>query len=181
MRRIFLHPVPVYVLTLAFALAATPVVATAAAAAADVIGTFGDWTAFADKEDGGKFCYIGSAPTKSAGKYKKRGDVYILVTNRPAEKKTGVVSVTTGYAYKQGSEAEVAVGAATFRLFTDRDTAWTYDKDGDRALVRAMKAGLSMVVNGTSAKGTKTTDTYSLKGFSAAYRAIGIACGMKRG
>ena len=175
MRCIFPHPISICALTLTLALAATPV----AAAAADVIGTFGGWTAFADREGGKKICYIGSAPTKSAGKYKKRGDIYILVTHRPAEKKTGVVSVAAGYTYKQGSEAEVAVGAATFRLFTDRDTAWAFDKDGDRALVRAMKAGLSMVVKGTSAKGTETTDTYSLKGFRAAYRVIGIACGMK--
>ncbi len=172
MRRIFLYPVYFSVLAMA-------VLAPGASKAADVIGTFGDWTAFTGQESGGKFCYIGSAPTKSAGKYKKRGDIYILVTHRPAEKKTGVVSITTGYAYKQGSEAEVAVGDAAFRLFTDRDTAWTYDADSDRALVRAMKAGLRMVVKGTSAKGTETTDSYSLKGFSAAYRAIGIACGIK--
>ena len=170
MRR--LHPIPLSVLALV--LAATP-----PAAAANVIGTFGDWTAFTDSEDGKKFCYIGSAPTKSAGKYKKRGDIYILVTHRPAEKKTGVVSIATGYTYKQGSEAVLAVGGAAFRLFTDRDTAWADDAKTDRALVRAMQAGLNMVVRGTSGKGTKTTDTYSLKGFSAAYRAIGVACGVK--
>ncbi len=175
MRRIIPHPVNISVIALALALA----LAATAAAAADVIGTFGGWTAFADREGGKKICYIGSAPTKSSGKYKKRGDIYILVTHRPAEKKTGVVSITNGYTYKQGSEAEVTVGNAAFRLFTDRDTAWAYDAKADRALVRAMKAGLKMVVRGTSAKGTKTTDTYSLKGFSAALRAIGIACGLK--
>ncbi len=172
MRRIFLYPVCLSVLVLA-------VLAPGASKAATVIGTFGDWTAFKGREDGKKVCYIGAEPTKSLGKYKKRGDIYILVTHRPAEKKTGVVSITTGYTYKQGSEVEAAVGAVTFRLFTDRDMAWAYDAKADRALVRAMKAGLNMVIKGTSAKGTKTTDTYSLKGFSAAYRAIGIACGMK--
>ncbi len=174
MRRISPHPVPLFILTLAvFALAATP------QAAAEVIDTFGGWTAFKVKENGGKVCYMGAAPAKSAGKYKKRGDIYILVTRRPAEKNTGVVSITTGYTYKPGSEVEVAVGDAKFRLFTDRDTAWAYDAKTDRALVRAMKAGLSMVVKGTSGKGTETTDTYSLKGFRAAYRAIGRACRVK--
>ncbi len=181
MQRIFPHPIALSALALAFALTATSLSSVAAAATADVIGTFGDWTAFTNKEGGKKFCYIGSAPTKSAGKYKKRGNVYILVTHRPAEKKTGVVSITAGYTYKQGSETEIAVGDAAFRLFTDRGTAWAYDDDTDRALVRAMKAGLNMLVKGTSAKGTKTTDAYSLKGFSAALRAIGVACGIPAG
>lgn len=173
MRSILPHLIPISVLALTLALAATP------AAAAKVINTFGDWTAFKDNERGKKVCYIGAEPTKSAGKYKKRGDVYILVTNRPAEKKTGVVSITAGYTYKRGSEVEAAVGDAAFRLFTDRDIAWNYDAKADRAMVRTMKVGLNMIVKGTSSKGTKTTDTYSLKGFSAAYQAIGIACGMK--
>ena len=32
---------------------------------------------------------------------------------------------------------------------------------------------------GTSSRGTQTTDTYSLKGFTAAYKAINTACGVK--
>ena len=34
-----------------------------------------------------------------------------------------------------------------------------------------------MIVQGTSSRGTKTTDTYSLIGFTKAYRAIADACG----
>ena len=34
-----------------------------------------------------------------------------------------------------------------------------------------------MVVRGVSSRGTQTTDTYSLSGFTAAYRAINTACG----
>ena len=36
-----------------------------------------------------------------------------------------------------------------------------------------------MVVKGISSAGTKTTDTYSLKGFTAAHAAINSACGRK--
>jgi invasion protein IalB len=35
-------------------------------------------------------------------------------------------------------------------------------------MVDAMRTGQSAVVKGTSAKGTKTTDTFSLKGFAQA-------------
>ena len=43
----------------------------------------------------------------------------------------------------------------------------------------AMKGGKAMVVKGTSSRGTLTTDTYSLAGFTAAYAAIGKACKVK--
>ena len=46
----------------------------------------------------------------------------------------------------------------------------------DRAIVAAMKAGRQMIVRGTSTRGTLTTDTYSLSGFSAALAAIDKAC-----
>ncbi len=36
-----------------------------------------------------------------------------------------------------------------------------------------------MIVAGISSRGTLTTDTYSLNGFTAAYDAITRACGVK--
>jgi hypothetical protein len=36
-----------------------------------------------------------------------------------------------------------------------------------------------MIITGFSSRGTKTIDTYSLSGFTAAYTAIGKACGVK--
>ena len=48
-------------------------------------------------------CYIGSEPKKSRGKYKKRGGIYVLVTHRPAEKSTHVISIKAGYTYKETS------------------------------------------------------------------------------
>ncbi len=154
-------------------------VMAAPAWAADLIDNFNDWSAFADSDRGRKRCYIASAPTKERGKYTKRGDTYMTVTHIPGENSLGVVSVRAGYTYKDGSEVKVAVGSKTFRLFTRTGHAWTYDSKDDRALVRAMKGGRDMVVKGTSSRGTKTTDTYSLMGFTAAYKAIGRACDVK--
>ncbi len=39
-----------------------------------------------------------------------------------------------------------------------------------------MKAGSNLVVKASSSRGTDTTDTYSLSGFTAAYNAISKAC-----
>jgi hypothetical protein len=42
-----------------------------------------------------------------------------------------------------------------------------------------MRRGSTMTVTGMSSKGTQTTDTFSLSGFSKAYEAIGKACNVK--
>ncbi len=148
-------------------------------AGAAVIDNFQEWTAFAETEGGKKVCYMASAPEKAEGKYRKRDNPYVLVTHRPAEKSIGVVSVRAGYTYKKDSEVEVNIDGQRFILFTDAGQAWAYDSKVDRALVRAMKGGLSMIVAGISSRGTLTTDTYSLNGFTAAYDAITRACGVK--
>ena len=153
----------------------------APAAAADPrhLGTVKDWNAFVFEEKGQKVCYISSQPKKTEPKA-KRGDIYTLVTHRPAEKALDVVSVIVGYPFKKGSEAEVNIDGKDFKLFTDGETAWARDADGDRAVTAAMRDGKQMVVKGVSGRGTKTTDTYSLTGVGQAYDAINEACGVKR-
>lgn len=157
---------------------AMAVLAAAAANAQEALGAFDDWTAFTDKSSGKQICYVGSKPKKSEGNYTKRGDAYVLVTHRPADKVTGEVSFEAGYTFKSDSAPVVTIGGRTFTLFSKGSNAWANDAAADRALVAAMKAGAEMVVKGTSSRGTLTTDTYSLSGFTAAYTAIGKACGV---
>ena len=140
------------------------------------LGNFRDWSAFAQGAGAARTCYIGSVPKKEEGKYTRRGDVRAWVAIRPAEKVAGEVSLEAGYPYKDGRDAEVTIDGKAFRLFTQGENAWAYDAKGDRALVAAMKAGRDMVVEGTSRRGTLTTDTYSLSGFTAAYNAAAKAC-----
>jgi hypothetical protein len=145
-------------------------------AAQQTLGSFQDWTAFSDGSER-RMCYIGSVPKKKEGNYTVRGETYVLATHRPGEKVFGEVSVEAGYTYKSGSEVEVNVDGQIFKLFTQGGNAWAYDEKADRALVEAMRAGRQMVVKGTSTRGTLTTDTYSLAGFSAALQSIDNACG----
>lgn len=140
------------------------------------IGTFGDWDAVTFTEGGNTGCYLYNEPAKMEGKYKTRGKSYLLVTHRPAAQSLNVVMIKAGYSYKKESEVTVDVGGETFKLFTENDSAWARDAATDTRLVEAMKKANRMVVKGTSSRGTETTDTYSLQGFSAAHKAIGQAC-----
>ena len=145
-------------------------------AQAGLINNFGDWSAFDEAEGGNKVCYVGATPKKQRGKYKKRDETYVLVTHRPAEKTRSVVSIKAGYTYKKGTDVQVNVGSQRFTLFTNKDHAWARDSAGDRKLIAAMQSGYQMIVTGISGRGTKTSDTYSLSGFTAAYNAINKAC-----
>lgn len=146
---------------------------------AESLGVYGDWSAFKTTESGGNVCYIGAEPEKAEGDYDKRGETYFLVTQRPGVKELDVVSVRAGYKYRQGSDVTVKIGGALFSLFTADGHAWARDPGTDNAMVKAMKRGAQMVIKGASWRGTETTDTYSLKGFTAAYNKSRTACGLK--
>lgn len=142
------------------------------------LGAFKRWDAYYYMEAGAKVCYIASSPVKEVGKYTRRGEVFVLVTHRPATKTRDVVSFQAGYPFQDRAEVVVAIDdKAPFRLFTQGDMAWTQDAKMDQAFIAAMRKGSRMVVTGASKKGTKTTDTYSLAGFTASRRAINLACG----
>jgi len=144
------------------------------------LGGFKHWNAYYYKEDGAKVCYIASSPVTEKGDYTRRGEVFILVTHRPATKTKDVVSFQAGYSFKGATEVVVTIDAKMqFRLFTEGDMAWTQDAAMDQAFVAAMQKGSRMVVVGTSKRGTKTTDSYSLAGFTASRRAISLACGVE--
>ena len=117
-------------------------------------------------------------PTKAEGNYSKRGDIFALVTHRPGESTKNVFSYITGYTYKKDSDVTVNVNNKNFTLFTQKDMAWTPSQDEDNRLAEAIRKGSKMVVKGTSARGTLTTDTISLKGSGNAHDAISKECGV---
>lgn len=144
------------------------------------LGSYKSWDAFVYGSGKTRTCHMISVPKSWSASKKnvRRGDVYVMVSHRPEYSIKGEVSTVVGYPLKSGSEARVQVdGRKRFDFFTEGDAAWAYDPKDDRAAVAAMKAGAGMVIIATSQRGTKTTDKYSLSGFTAAYNAITKACG----
>lgn len=143
---------------------------------AKVLGTFKDWEVHAFQQSGAKVCNMFSRPIKSEGDYTQRGDVYMFVTNRPGEDVSDEFSVQIGYAFKTGVPAYATIGNRKFELFTQDDFAWLHEDKDQTALIRAMRAGAEIAVEGTSSRGTKTMDVFSLSGFSAAHNMISSSC-----
>ena len=163
-----------------FSMLSLSCIANAEAAAPQLIGEYGDWVAYYYKDAGGAVCYMASIPKKDEGKYTKRGEIYTVVTHRPNEKSFDVVNFVAGYTFKPDTQVVVKIGKTTInKLFTSGDKAWAVSDRVDRQLVEAMKKGERMIVHGISSRGTSTKDTYSLSGFTSAYKAISAKCGKK--
>jgi len=142
---------------------------------AKLIGRFGDWEAYTRGGKDDRFCYIVSKP-KEASLRSRRGDIFLLIWHRPAKKEFDVVQVDAGYSFKKETEVEVKVGGDEWQLFTRDGNAWTYRGEDDSSIVQAMRKGSRLTVKGTSSRNNPTTDSYSLKGVTAAHRAIDKAC-----
>lgn len=163
--------------TTAVALAVLPL-AEADAQTPRVLGTYRDWTAYTYQGQDGQVCYIASLPTSSEGDYTRRGDVFAIVTHRPGAGEFDVFNIDAGYTYAPDSEVVLSVdGSEVARLFTHNSTSWARDAETDARIVQSMVRGGRMVVVGTSNRGTRTTDTFSLLGFTAARNAINDHCG----
>ncbi len=150
---------------------------TALAIEQTFIAAYRDWSLFTYDDGEQEMCYIASEPKEQDGNYERRGAPLIVVTRLPAEPDNDQVSVQPGYSYQDDSDVEVVVdGADRFFLFTSGEYAWTRGPAEDQALIRAMRSGLEMTVRGTSTRGTWSSDTYSLLGFTAAIGAMDSRC-----
>jgi invasion associated locus B (IalB) protein len=154
--------------------------ATEAAPAAQSLGKFDAWAAYASQDKTGKVCYLVGQPQKSEPAGLARKSPTAMVTHRPVEKIANVVSFVEGYPLKDGSEVALDVSGSKFQLFTKDDSAWARTSDLDKAIVGALAKGKQAVVKGVPQKGPPTTDIYPLAGFAKALALIDKACGVKR-
>ncbi|WP_290817497.1 invasion associated locus B family protein [Ferrovibrio sp.] len=142
------------------------------------IGKFTGWDAYEHTDKGAKLCYLHAQPQKKEPASAKRGEIYILVTHKPKEKIRNEVSIYFGYPLKEATPAQAVIGGTTIEMFTHQEAAWAADATTDQKLVDALRKGKTLVVKGESSRGTKTTDTYDLDGFTQALQAIDKACGV---
>ncbi|MDN5005874.1 invasion associated locus B family protein [Bradyrhizobium sp. GCM10027634] len=157
---------------------AAPAAAVAGGAEPTLIGQFGTWGAYAATPNGKKVCFALAKPSSSKTNppNRPRDPAYAFVSTRPAEKVNNEVSVMIGYALKPGSESTVEVGGASFAMYTQGDGLWIKNAAEEERMVEAMRKSADLVVKGTSAKGTETTDTFSLKGLAQALDKIAQDC-----
>ena len=154
--------------------------ATAAAGGAEptLIGQFGTWGAYTATPNGKKVCFVLAKPSSSKTNppNRPRDPAYAFVSTRPAEKVVNEVSIMIGYTLKPGSESTLEVGGASYAMYTQGDGLWIKNAAEEERMVEAMRKSADAVVRGVSAKGTETTDTFSLKGLSQALDRLAQDC-----
>ena len=150
--------------------AAAPAAAVAGGVKPTLLGQYGDWGAYTASPGGKKICFAIAKPSSSETNppNRPRNPAYMFISSRPADKVSNEVSIIIGYPFKPNSEATVDIGSTSFALYTQQDGAWIKNAADEAHMVDAMRAGQSAVVKGVSAKGTRTTDTFSLRGLSQA-------------
>ena len=141
------------------------------------LGTFTDWTAHSYSGKDGLVCFVMSSPKKTLPENVKRDPSYILITHRPKLNVRSEVSAMVGYTLKKDSTAVMEIDdAESYELFTAGDGAWAESAAKDKQIVAALKKGGRMILKGVSWRGTKTADTYSLSGITAAMDKIDEVC-----
>lgn len=155
-----------------------PAGAVTGSAEPTLIGQFGTWGAYTATPNGKKVCFALAKPasSKTNPPNRPRDPAYAFVSTRPAEKVTNEVSVMIGYTLKPGSESTLEVGGATYAMYTQGDGLWIKNAAEEERMVDAMRKAPDVVVKGVSAKGTETTDTFSLKGLAQALDRLAQDC-----
>jgi invasion protein IalB len=148
----------------------------AASNAPKQIAQIDDWTAATHEEGGQTVCYALTRAQSSNPNLPGRGDVVLTVTERSSARDT--VAIEAGFDYAKDTSVTVQIDQTGLDFYTrERDA---YARDG-KAAVAAFQRGERAIARSPGPKGQQVTDTFSLKGFSAAYAAIVKACPAPKG
>jgi len=140
-----------------------------------------DWSVFVESSP--KECWAVSTFKESVNTRNgavvavNRSQTLLMVFFRPDKNVKGQVGFTGGYPFRSGSTVTMQVDENTYDLFTEGEWAWPQSVEDDAKIVAAMKRGKQAVLSGESGRGTRTKDSFSLLGFTAAYDDAGKRCG----
>jgi hypothetical protein len=144
----------------------------AVAQSVKLLGEYRDWTAYTATESTGPVCFALSKPTEVTPSPDDFTEAWLYLTNRPSESVRNELNLVAGFTFAPDTTATATVSGQSFELFTDKDAAWLLDANQNDNLAGALRAGSTVVIEGTSDKGIRITETFSLSGATSASRAI---------
>ncbi len=151
-------------------------ISPAAAATGKFVERYDDWSAYVGEVAANKVCFAISQPKDTKPKNVRRGPIYFYVSNWPGEKVRNEISIKIGYPFRDGVPSEVSIGNDKFKFFTIDEGAFVESTETEKRIIKTMKVGNEMIVQGRSKRGTLTTDRYSLNGITAALARISKDC-----
>ena len=140
------------------------------------IGKFKDWQTMVLVETAGTVCFAQSSPVLQAPKSNKR-EARLFVTFRPSEKISDEISTSPGYEFNKKNAVKAISGKNKFVLdMKQQGFAWIADNKVEKKMIKVMKKGSRIMIEGHNEEGSHTIDHYSLLGFTKAYSAAKKAC-----
>lgn len=139
-----------------------------------------DWAVYVEADP--RECWAVSAPVETRNTRDgatvdvNRGDIQMLIFYRPADSIAGQVMFAGGYPFAPGSTVTLTIGGTNYELFTEGNFAWPASAADDASVIAAMKRGADATAVGRSARGTQTSDRFSLIGFTAAVDEAASRC-----
>ena len=130
------------------------------------------WSVFVDGTP--RECWAVSAPQETVNTRDgravsvRRGDILLFATYRQGQGAVAEVSFTGGYPFASDSTVDVTIGSDTFQLIVDGEWAWAASPEEDQRILDSMRRGQNAVLVARSSRGTRTEDTFSLFGITAA-------------
>ena len=160
----------------------TGAAAPASADPANLLGVFHNWSAYSTGTGSAMTCYAMSSPRATQPKGAKRNAIYLMISDWPGRKIKAEPEIVPGYEYKPNAPVTLGIGPEKFSFFSRNESksgsAWLLSLNDGSHLLDAMSHGVLAQATGTSAKGTRTVDTYSLAGFGDAIAKIHAVCNM---
>jgi hypothetical protein len=158
----------------------------AVAEPANLLGVFGNWSAYTTGTGSSLTCFATSKPRATRPVIAKRGATFLMVSDWPSRKVKAEPQIIFGYQVKEGAPAALGIGGDRFNFFLRNNgkegSAWLQKLNENDKLLTAMQEGVSAVASGSMSIGkkiTKTSDTYSLAGFNDAMVKVHAACDMQ--
>jgi hypothetical protein len=155
---------------------ATLLTAPAFAQSVKLIGEFRSWSAYSATEQTGPVCFALTRPTEITPQPDGFTEAYLYLTHRPSLGVRNELNLVAGFTFAADTPATVTVSGQTFELFTSKDAAWLKNPAQNDDLAGALRAGSTVVIEGTTDAGIKVSETFSLSGATAASRAIESDC-----
>jgi len=134
------------------------------------IGKWDAWQAATHQESGALVCYAFTRASASTPSVPGRGDVILTVAERPGGR--DAVAISVGFAFAKNAALTLDAGLP-IEFYTAGRSAFA--RDGKAAVNAFMKAS-SAIAHMPGPRGEKISDTFGLRGFTAAYAAIQKAC-----
>lgn len=150
--------------------------APALAQSVRLIGEFRSWSAYSATEQTGPVCFALTRPTEITPQPDDFSGAYLYLTNRPSLGVRNELNLVAGFTFAADTPATATVSGQVFELFTDKDAAWLKNPSQNDGLAGALRAGSTVVIEGTTKNGIKVSQTFSLSGATAASRAIEGNC-----